>query len=162
MISEWCVTPPSATAWFKEYKVVHLPLLFQNGVWPPFCNNVVQKIQGCSSPIIISEWGVTPLLQQRGSKNTRWFISHYDFRMGCDPPLLQQGSSNKKGLFFHDPQQQQQHKLGSLLDKIKIRNKCFSLALCSGYLTPNYQPVFWYIELQYMQYTATNKCFKFG
>ncbi len=26
------------------------------------------------------------LLQQGGSKNTRWFISHYDFRMGCDPP----------------------------------------------------------------------------
>ncbi len=35
---------------------------------------------------MIFEWGVTPLLQQGGSKNTRWFISHYDFRIGCEPP----------------------------------------------------------------------------
>ncbi len=57
---------------------------------------------------------------QQGGLNTRWFMSHYefrmecdplplsatgwfkkykvvyDFRMGCDPPLLQQGGSNKK------------------------------------------------------------------
>ncbi len=39
---------------------------------------------------MISEWGVTHLPQQGGSKNTRRFISHYDFRMGCDPPPLLQ------------------------------------------------------------------------
>ncbi len=30
-------------------------------------------------------------------KITRWFISHYDFRMGCDPPPLQQGDSKIQG-----------------------------------------------------------------
>ena len=55
---------------------------------PPFRNRVVQKIHGGSSSTMISEWGVTPpLLQQGGSKNTWWFISLYDFRMGCDPPF---------------------------------------------------------------------------
>ncbi len=32
---------------------------------------------------MISEWGVTPFLN-RVDKNTRWFISHYDFKMGCE------------------------------------------------------------------------------
>ncbi len=40
-----------------------------------------KNIQGGSSPTMISERGVNPLLQQNGSK-TWWFISHYDFRMG--------------------------------------------------------------------------------
>ncbi len=87
-----------------------------------YCNiklNRVAQIQGGSCHTNNSEWGAIPipLLLQGGSKNTRWFISHYDFRMGCDtppPPLLQQGGSNKS-LFLHDPQQQQ-HKLRSLLD----------------------------------------------
>ncbi len=35
--------------------------------------------------------------EQGGSKNTRWFISHYDFRMGCDTPPLQQGGSKIQG-----------------------------------------------------------------
>ncbi len=42
--------------------------------------------RGGPSRTMISEWGVSPLPQKGGSKNTRWFISHYDFRMGCDPP----------------------------------------------------------------------------
>ncbi len=31
-------------------------------------------------------------LRQGITKRTRWFISHYDFRLGCDP-LLQQGGT---------------------------------------------------------------------
>ncbi len=61
---------------------------------------------------MISEWDV-PLFQQQGGSNiTRWFVSHYDFRTGCDP-LLQQGGTNKKD-FHDDPQQQREP--GSLLD----------------------------------------------
>ncbi len=44
---------------------------------------------------MISEWDVPLFLQQGGSNITRWFISHYDFRMGCDP-LLQQGGTTTK------------------------------------------------------------------
>ncbi len=44
---------------------------------------------------MILEWNVTTLPQQGGSKNTRWFISHYDFRMGGDP--LQQGEKTQGG-----------------------------------------------------------------
>ncbi len=109
------------------------------GCGPPSSDRVVQKIQGGSSPTMISEWGVTPLLQQGGSsptmisewgvtpllqqgglKNTRWFISHYDIRMGCDavPPfatgLFKVVHLRKKS----PPQQQaqQQQQLGSLHD----------------------------------------------
>ncbi len=32
------------------------------------CGRALQKEQGGSSPTMISEWGVTPLLQQGGSK----------------------------------------------------------------------------------------------
>ncbi len=35
---------------------------------------------------MISEWGMNPPSPTGWLKNTRWFISHYDFEMGCDPP----------------------------------------------------------------------------
>ena len=51
------------------------------------CGRALQKDQGRLSFTMISEWGVTPPpLLQGDSKNTRWLISHYDFRMGCEPP----------------------------------------------------------------------------
>ncbi len=61
MISEWGA-PPSATGWFKKYKVVHLPLWFQNGV-------------------------CLPLLQQGGSK--KYKVAHLPlwFQNGVWPPL---------------------------------------------------------------------------
>ncbi len=103
MISGWRGTPlwqgDKNTVWFishydfrigcdpltgwQKYKVVHLILWFQNEEGPPF--NRVTKIQGGSSPAMISEWRGTPLWQ--GDKNTGWFISCYDFRMKRDPPL---------------------------------------------------------------------------
>ncbi len=53
---------------------------------------------------MISEWGVTlPSLCNRVVKNTRWFISHYDFRMGCDhSPFMEQGGSKNTWWFISD------------------------------------------------------------
>ena len=71
MILEWGVTPP-----------------------PRGC----LKIQSGSSPTMLSEWGVTSA-PTWCLRNTKWFISHYDFRMGCHPSLqddtlkIQSGSS---------------------------------------------------------------------
>ena len=80
------------TGWLK-YKVVHVTLWFQNGVW------------------------VTPLSQQGGFKNTRWFISHL-FQNGVWPPFCYRVVQIKKSLSHDNPQQQQQrHEPGSLLDQ---------------------------------------------
>ncbi len=48
-------------------KVVHLRLWFQNVVWPPSPTGWLK--QGGSSQTKISECGVTPPLQQSGSRN---------------------------------------------------------------------------------------------
>ncbi len=98
MISEWGVTPlvvkkGGSHPILKSYwKMNHLvpsmwnhrewttykhtwtryrisPIWFQNGVWPPFPNRVVAKIQGGSSHTMISEWGVTP----PPPSSTGWF-----------------------------------------------------------------------------------------
>ena len=54
------------------------------------CGRALQKEQGGSSPTMISEWGVTPLLQQGGSKiqggSSPTLISDWGVT-----PLLQQG-----------------------------------------------------------------------
>ncbi len=69
----------------KKYRVVHISLWFQNGVWPPPLIGW-QKYRVVHLPLWFQN-GVWPSpLQQGGSKNTRWFISQLDFTMGCDPP----------------------------------------------------------------------------
>ncbi len=54
--------PLSASGWLKKYKVVYLPVWFQYMVWPPFFNREHDgsKMQGGSSPTIISRWGLLP------------------------------------------------------------------------------------------------------
>ncbi len=73
---------------------------------------------------MISEWGVTPLSATGWFKNTRWRISHYDFRMGCDPPPFGNRVVHLRKKFPPQQQQQQQQQqqpqqqqqLGSLHD----------------------------------------------
>ncbi len=44
-----------------------------------------------------------PLSATGWLKNTRWFISHYDFRMGCDhSPFMEQGGSKNTRWFISD------------------------------------------------------------
>ncbi len=50
-----------------------------------------------------------PLLLQQGGKNTRWFISHYDFRMGVTPPQQQQQQQPRGSL----------HNLSALRPQVK-------------------------------------------
>ncbi len=80
----YCKIEP--TGWLK-YKVVHVPLWFQNGVWPPSPTGWFQKYKVVHVPLWFQS-GVSPPppLQQSVSKNARWFISQYYFRMGCDLP----------------------------------------------------------------------------
>ncbi len=52
---------------------------------PPLSRMLCKKKQEQTSFNDLRQ-GIT--LQQGSSKNTRWFVSHYDFRMGCDPPFL--------------------------------------------------------------------------
>ena len=82
MISEWVVI---VTGRFKKLQGgSSLSMISQWGV-TPFCDRMVKKIRGGSSLTMILEWGVTPP-SATGWLKTRWFISHYDFGMGCDPP----------------------------------------------------------------------------
>ncbi len=54
-----------AAGHYKKNTVVSLSLWFQNGVWP-LLQQGGSKVQGGSSPTMISEWGVTP-------PSTGWF-----------------------------------------------------------------------------------------
>ena len=61
---------PSATGWLKNTRRLISHHDFKIGCDPPSATGWL-KIQGGSSPTVISELVVTPLLQQGGSKNTR-------------------------------------------------------------------------------------------
>ncbi len=64
--------PSFPTVWFQKYKEAHLRLWFQNVVWPPSPTGWLK--QGSSSQTKISECGVTPLLEQSGSRNAAKFV----------------------------------------------------------------------------------------
>ncbi len=89
-ISKWRGTPlyhppfVGCNRVVQKYMMVHLQLWFQNGVGPPFSNRVVQKLQGGSSPTMISEWGVTPPFA------TGWFKVEKSF-----PPNNNNNNNNK-------------------------------------------------------------------
>ncbi len=87
MISEWGVTPLLQQGDAKIQGGSSPTMISEWGV-TPLLQQGDAKIQGGSTPTMISEWGVTPLSATEWFKNTRWCISHYDFRMGCDPPPL--------------------------------------------------------------------------
>ncbi len=54
---------------------------------------------------MISEWGVThtPPSATEWFENTKWFISHYDFRMGCDTHTSSATELFKKYKVVHLP-----------------------------------------------------------
>ena len=82
---------------------------------------VVPLLGGPGQPVGANlNWTRTNFVQRAaaGWINTRWFMmSHYDFRIGCNP-LLQRGGSTpfcNRAVQIKN-QQQQQHEPGSLLD----------------------------------------------
>ncbi len=88
--------PPSATRWFKKYKVVHLPLWIQNGVWPPLLQQGGSINKVVHFPLWIQN-RVWPPFWNRVVQKYKVVNLQVWFQNGVWPPLFEEWRKERRG-----------------------------------------------------------------